>query len=336
LTKLRNIQIKLVLKWFIINNEQVKKVAALLPRKFKIFVISSLNISTYKSLKYGDQNPDLTFLVIGGHTAGLYSIIHNVVGYLIYSDQRGFIPVIDYTNHPTFYHYNGEKVNVYEHFFNQPTLYSLKEVYQSKIVIHTPTTFSNDYSSIHEHIINKDVEKILQINRIFKKYIQYNDLTSMFIENRISLLQSQNLIGVYVRGTDYSYAPGHHRQPVISKIFDAIDELLEKYVIIDGIYLATEDQTILDSFISRYSDRLFFQKKNRIDCFTPGQRIKPTSSAADSKDEIIMQGREYLADIEILSRLKFFISGINNGSAAVIEKNGNEFIDSRVFFEGMQ
>ena len=49
-----------------------------------------------------------------------------------------------------------------------------------------------------------------------------------------------------------------------------------------------------------------------------------------------MQGREYLADIEILSRLKFFISGINNGSAAVIEKNGNEFIDSRVFFEGMQ
>jgi hypothetical protein len=143
-------------------------------------------------------------------------------------------------------------------------------------------------------------------------------------------------LGVYVRGTDYNFAKGHNRQPAITEVINAIDEFLLKYEMIEGIYLATEEQTILNYFVSRYSQKIYYQKKKRIEYYSPGQTISPTSSVPYLKEEIILQGREYLADIEILSRLKFFISGLNNGSAAVIEKNGNNFVDSRVFYEGIQ
>jgi hypothetical protein len=156
--------------------------AKLFPKKFRKLIFMLLH-NKFTRIKYGNENKDMTFLVIGGHSAGLYSIIHNIVGYLIYADQKRLIPVIDYTNHPTYYHYKDNKENIWDLFFFQPSKTSLKEVYQSKNVLHTPTTFSDNCSALFDHIVDNQIEKLYEVNRIFKKYIRYNYETSMFIEN---------------------------------------------------------------------------------------------------------------------------------------------------------
>jgi hypothetical protein len=145
-------------------------------------------------------------------------------------------------------------------------------------------------------------------------------------------IKDKALIGVYIRGTDYLGAKGHHIQPELKDIWEVIDLFLSSYNV-DGIYLATEEEQILNYAISIYGKKLFYQEKSRVNDFIKGKTLTPELSISNS--DKITQGREYLADIEILSRLDYFISGINNGSAAVIERNGLKFKDYSIFYYGI-
>lgn len=311
----------------------VKVLKIIIPFKVLIFLLHFYGSKKEHYVSYGEKNSDKVFYVIGGHSAGLYSIIHNVVGYLLYCEIKGFIPIVDYTNFETFYHEDGVKENIWECFFKQTTPYTLEEVYSSKHVIHSPTTFTNHYSLIFNHIVKNNKKVIGSINRIFKKYILFNEECAHFIEMKYNLIKDLKLLGVYIRGTDYINAKGHHIQPNINKIINRIDTYLDKYNFIEGIYLVTEDESILSMMIEKYGKTLFYLDKQRISNYSNGKLVTPNMNGV-YENKKYLQGLEYLADIEILSKLEYFVSGINNGSAAVIEKNNFQFKDFKVFYEG--
>lgn len=281
---------------------------------------------------YGDINPDKTILIIGGHDAGLYSIIHNVVGYLIYAEEMGYIPVVDYKNNKTFYHDETFIGNLWEVYFRQPSELTLEDAYSSKNVVHTPLSFSrSNYPSNGLHVIN-DEKKTMQIHEIFNKYIRYNDEISKYIEETYSKVKSKELLGVYLRGTDYKNASGHAKQPSLESIFEKIDYYLKKYEDIEGLFLSTEEEETLHSIQERYGELVYFSKRFLIKEYESGQ-VTPKAFFGDGKDKIQI-GLEYLTDIEILVRLKYFLCGLSNGSVAVIEKNGLKFVEHQVLFEG--
>lgn len=318
--------------------EKLKPIGKYFPARVKLvfsrFVFIPLVYSRkFLKVSYGKKNNDKYFLVIGGHSAGLYSIIHNVLGYLIYAEKNGYIPVVDYKSNKTYYHSTVESLNLWEEYFEQPSEYSLDEVYSSKNVIHTPLGFTDDYPINFEHITYSNFILIDKFNGIFNNEISYNKTTKEHIESLYSEINHLELIGVYLRGSDYKDAKGHHIQPSNQIIFDKIDEFLIKYNNINGIFLSTEEEETLNLYIEKYGKLVYYQNRPRIKGYLTGQ-ITPDISFDGVTDKIRI-GREYLADIEILSRLNYFICGISNGSAAVIEKNGLNFIDYFVFFKGL-
>lgn len=314
-----------------------RPLSAILPSKIKQYIrghfVNPLIFNNeFIFASYGDLNPDKTILIIGGHNAGLYSIIHNVVGYLIYAEEKGYIPVVDYKNNKTFYHDETFNGNLWEEYFDQPSNYSLDEVYSSKNVVHSPIVFSQQfYPRNGLHILN-DNEKIVEIYNIFDRYIHYNTNTIEYINEVYSEIKGKELLGLYLRGTDYKSAKGHAIQPKISLIFDKIDYFLSKYSEIKGIFVSTEEEETLLVIIERYGEIVYYQKRPRIKDFQEG-KLAPNISFDGVNDKIRI-GREYITDIEILSKLNYFLCGLSNGSAAVIEKNGLKFKEYQVLFEG--
>ena len=174
----------------------------------------------------------------------------------------------------------------------------------------------------------------MQIHEIFNKYIKYNEATSKYIEETYSKVEGKVLLGVYLRGTDYNTAPRHAKQPLLESIFKKIDYFLKKYTDIEGIFVSSEEEETMHAIQNRYGELVHFSNRLLIKGYKSGQ-LTPKVFYGDGKNKIQI-GKEYLTDIEILSRLKYFISGLSGGSAAVIEKNGLNFIEHHVLFEGFQ
>ena len=332
--------VKITLKRIVIFFFQLlRPLSAIIPLKIKQYILMHsiyplIFSDDYINTSYGNLNPDKTILLIGGHNAGLYSIIHNVIGYLIYAREKGYVPVVDYQNNKTFYHDESFNGNLWEAYFRQPSEISLEDAYSSKNVIHTPHTFSlSNYPSNGLHVIN-DKKKTMQIHEVFNKYIRYNDEISKYIEEEYSKVKGKVLLGVYLRGTDYKNLSGHAMQPTLESIFEKIDYYLKKYEDIEGIFVSTEVEETLHSIQDRYVELVYFSNRFLIKEFKTGQ-ITPKVFYGNGKNKIQI-GLEYLIDIEILSRLKYFISGLSGGSAAVIEKNGLKFREHHVIFEGFQ
>lgn len=319
--------------------ELLRPVNSFVPLKIKYFIkeyfINPLSFSDdFIYASYGDLNSDKTILIIGGHNAGLYSIIHSVIGYLTYAEEKGYSPVIDYQNNKTFYHDKSFNGNLWEAYFRQPSEISLEDVYLSKSVVHTPMSFPHiKYPSNGLHVIY-DTKKTMQIYEIFNKYIRYNEDIKNYIEEVYSNFEGKVLLGVYLRGTDYKTATGHAKQPLLESIFDKIDYFLSKYEDIQGLFVSSEEEETLFAVKDRYGDLVHYQNRLLIKDYKIGQ-VTPNVFYGNGKDKIRI-GTEYLADIEILSRLKYFLSGLSGGSAAVIEKNGLSFKEYIVLFEGFK
>jgi hypothetical protein len=317
----------------------MRPISRLIPKDIRKLIIKYilnrlLNTQDFLSASYGEINQDKVILIIGGHNAGLYSIIHNVVGYLIYAKQKGYIPVIDYKNNKTFYHDKSYDGNLWEEYFLQPSYVSLDDAYLSKNVLHTPLSFSHEYypsSGLH---VLENKKKTMEIHEIFKDNIKYNKNTADYIEEAYRDITGKNLLGIYLRGTDYNYAKGHAIQPNLQMIYEKIDYFFSKYKEIEGLYVSTEEEETLDNLIEKYGDLVYYQIRPRVINFQEGQ-ITPSFSF-DGVSSKIKIGKEYLADIEVLSRLKFFLSGLSNGSAAVVEKNGFIFEEYYIIFDGFR
>lgn len=88
---------------------------------------------------FGSLNPDKKFFVIRSDNTcqGLLSLYFGGLEYIYRCFQEGFIPVVDYQNYKTQYNVdfpvNGT-FNSWEYYFEQPSVYSLEEIYHSKNV----------------------------------------------------------------------------------------------------------------------------------------------------------------------------------------------------------
>ena len=85
----------------------------------------------------GRKNPDKVFYVIrrSGMKLGLFSYFNTNLGRISYAYENDMIPVIDMQNFKNSFQAPDEKENIWEWFFEQPSDYTLKEVYESKHII---------------------------------------------------------------------------------------------------------------------------------------------------------------------------------------------------------
>ena len=257
-----------------------------------------------------------------------YYIVH--LGCIINYLKHGYIPILDVGSFSNILSGNNNpEDNPWEEFFNQPCGYTLDdvvkmkdvEIFECECVLDMPdekTVYSKPIMLNYHHIIQ---EKYMSVNKnILKeaKKIWYK-----------LFRHSKNVLGIFVRGTDYSSLQpgGHSRQPSIDIIInDTIT--MDKQNKYDYIFLGTEDDEIRNAFIKKFGKKLKY--------LVPKDKLVYNSGYLTYSENVFGNmdfSKTYLLSIVILSKCIDIISSRTSGAAGVfIISNG--FRNKLVYYLG--
>ena len=194
---------------------------------------NKLQKRTIFSFAGGNINPGKVFYVIQRHPGtGIFSNLTFVINHIKIALDMGFIPIVDMENYTNIYNENKKICNTYnswEYYYEQISPYTLEEVYKSKNIILTSSTF---YSEIDFSYNITDKKELLDI---FYKYIKVKRnkfKTIQYLKKK--LFHNKRVLGVHFRGTGYKY--GRNPYPVTAnQLINKINEILEKEMIIEPL-----------------------------------------------------------------------------------------------------
>ena len=257
-----------------------------------------------------------------------YYIVH--LGCIINYLKHGYIPILDVGSFSNILSGNNNpEDNPWEEFFNQPCGYTLDdvvkmkdvEIFECECVLDMPdekTVYSKPIMLNYHHIIQ---EKYMSVNKNILKEAKK-------IWHKL-FRHSKNVLGIFVRGTDYSSLQpgGHSRQPSIDIIInDTIT--MDKQNKYDYIFLGTEDDEIRNAFIKKFGKKLKY--------LVPKDKLVYNSGYLTYSKNVFGNmdfSKTYLLSIVILSKCIDIISSRTSGAAGVfIISNG--FRNKLVYYLG--
>ena len=285
---------------------------------------------------FGKLYPDKLFYVIRVRpiTSSLGPLMFWVCKNLELCDRKGYIPVIDFSFFQNVYLEKDEigKVNIWEYYFEQPTMYSTRCVYNAKNVIlgnaDTQMTVT-DFDSFID-----DDKKQKEYFKIYEKYIHI----SKRIEKKVEKIYEQlirpewRVLGCVYRGTDYrnNKVIGEHKQPSIEEEIKKARELMEKWKC-DHIFLATEDKGGLDRFQKEFNDKLIYIDKKRY----PSNVADTMQFRFRRKQDLYYKGEEYLMEMYVLSRCNCLLSSRVGILAVVLPMNNYRYEHKYIYDLGL-
>lgn len=122
------------------------------------------------------------------------------------------------------------------------------------------------------------------------------------------------------RGTDYTnLRPYFHPvQPTIEELIDKVDDYRKKYNC-EKIFLATEDNTILEQMQERYKDDLLFVNQKRISHTDTYLNMNAEFMDVDTAK----RGIDYLKAIYCLSKCEGLVAGRTSGTVGAVLLSDN-------------
>ena len=169
-------------------------------------------------------------------SCGLFSfyIIH--LGCINYYLSKGYIPIVDLQSFKNRYNLGDTSVyNLWELFFYQPNNYTLEEVkkYAKNVENFICTVNLVNVSYPHEHLIYNNYSMMNFWHKFAKKYmpIKNNIMNEVKINMKKLFGNSKNILGVMIRGTDYTkYRPkGHPIQPDVKQVISDVKQFDKEY-----------------------------------------------------------------------------------------------------------
>lgn len=301
--------------------------------------ISSIRSRQYeqKFKTYGKLNPDITFFVIRRRPPawGFFSNLMFVLQGIIYSDEHGYVPIVDMENYWVSELSSSKKVNgtfnAWCYFFNQVSNYSLNDVYRSKNVILSNGSRilnSEHWFSDRRLLFSANTEKLKYISKIIQKYISLNRPTSNYVGDikRELKWQPNETLGIFIRGTNYvSFKGPQAPVPDLALMISEIKTAL-KTKFIKKLFISTEDYRIYLSLRDEFSHEIEVQsiRHNKLVSIEEWENANK-----QTKENGILMGHKltekYLAEIFLLSECPNFISTLSNASLFVLSKNIDNF-----------
>lgn len=263
---------------------------------------------------------------------GLLSLIHKQVIYIDYAKQKGYIPYVDWKNYMTQY-YNGID-NVWEYFFVQPSEITEEEVYSCKNVYLSGWTFNNiNPLGLFEKDIffDKEIEK-KSYDLLFNN-LRFSNEVLKAVETETQNIDIDKCIGVYVRGTDYVRLKpsGEYIQPNVRQVEEQIIKFVNKYNA--PIFLVTEDGEIYDSLVIKFGKSIRTVSYDSFIYNYDGKDVLSKSNVLEVNKKL--RGQRYLVKMILLSKCKYLISSITQGSKFSYALNGGKYIDEYIFNLGL-
>ena len=318
------------------KKEPMKILSSLLKQNERYSSLPANESTKYSSILFNEKkicSENKKFAILrrtSCEACGLFSyyIVH--LGCIINYLKHGYIPILDVGSFSNILSGNNNpEDNPWEEFFNQPCGYTLDdvvkmkdvEIFECECVLDMPdekTVYSKPIMLNYHHIIQ---EKYMSVNRnILKeaKKIWYK-----------LFRHSKNVLGIFVRGTDYSSLQpgGHSRQPSIDIIInDTIT--MDKQNKYDYIFLGTEDDEIRNAFIKKFGKKLKY--------LVPKDKLVYNSGYLTYSKNVFGNmdfSKTYLLSIVILSKCIDIISSRTSRAAGVfIISNG--FRNKLVYYLG--
>ena len=281
-----------------------------------------------RSVSYGTDNPDKVFYVFGmpDNVGGMWWHINKVLMHLGYAKDKGYIPVIDMKNYENQYidKENVGRINVWEIFFDQPAKYTLEDIQNSKNIIlskYRPFPFKR-YEMGQSKFYDKK-ERIQYFHQLFNEYIHFNNKTQHYFDLLYDELfrGKGKILGVLCRGTDYVLKKpvNHPIQPRPEDVINDAKQIMQSYSC-DHIFIATEDQDILDMFKKEFGDKLMYvdQTRSRKKELDPTGYLSSLNIEKNRGIDPFSRGIGYLSAIYLLSKCDCFLAGRTGGCKGVL------------------
>ena len=279
----------------------------------------------------GDNNKGKVIMLLENqsHHAGFCAIWVYILNRLSFSDKMGFYHVIDWEE-SEFYqedHPIHGSTSIFEYYFEQPSGISLADARKSNFVVYdwnSPEYGYNDAFHVGDNndyrFTDKDVEQFAKIQR---KYIHLHKEIELSIKDQVEkLFQGKtNVIGVHARGADTKIGYKGHPTIVTSEDYINETEKMVKKFKADMIFLATDDQVLLDQFKNAFGNRLVYYEdvirstSTIMNCFIEEKR----------ENHHYLLGLEIIRDVYTLAACRGFVCGMSYvGFIVQIIKKANE------------
>lgn len=196
---------------------------------------------------------------------GFFAMYRCWLEYLYFADVCGFVPVIDAGIECAYRESRPIRGtdNVFEYYFQQPTSINVSQAGHSRHVIVSEIKQREMVELVltgkrGQYDCNERYKYFM--SQVIQKYLKYNTATRRYLDEGLKTLQfgKEKILGVHIRGTDYRKK--YHAHPIFiteEDCFVVIENILEKknYA---KIFVATDDETILHSFVKRYGKKICF------------------------------------------------------------------------------
>ena len=277
---------------------------------------------------FGEKNKDKTFLLINitNQILGLMGIYNTVLGYIYLAQKKGMIPVVDLKNYNNGYLYKEEigKVNAWDYYFEQPSGYSLEEVYESKNVVIASGVDPKEASPVVlNYYLQQRKSRAKRYYKIINDQIKIKDSIQKKIDITYKkLLAGKRVIGVVKRGTDIINNAGHSIQPDLSDVISKTKDMLMEWNC-DYVFLASEEAETVDVFRFEFGDKLLVNDSERIKKYT-GQTAYIDVSFNRENDKFL-KGLEYLTTVILLSKCNCLIGSLVGATVGALAMNMGKY-----------
>ena len=304
-----------------------------------------------KQVRFGDKNPDKTFFVIRPYyyleanelattIANLLYHYYRNLQHLSHAVEHGWIPVVDWQSYGPFPHgedypINGT-TNCWEYFWNQPSEYTLEEVYQSKnVILSTRNSVSYRYmpTMAIQAPFSRYAAKLVKFCPKYDALFTLNAPTAEYIQKWQDKLfePDYRILGVSVRGASYgaSNIPGHPIQPAMKDLITAIYKYMEEWEL-DHIFFTCEMVSAVEMIQEEFGDKVIV---------LPRQRYEKLPTAEDNplyEPGVRYQTNlDYLTEMVLLSRCTCLLAGMSGGVRCAIIWNAGNYEKTKIYENGM-
>lgn len=297
-----------------------------------------------RNQRFGNYNENVTFYILRAHwyerKNGFFNYYVRAMIAYYHTQKKGYELLVDMKNYYTEYagleRYG--KVNVWEEYFQQPSVYSLEDAYRSANVILSKFMDADyfdvdipgfEYASLEWWVASRQM-----ISQRHKDWVKPAKALQDCLDREMEkIVCSGKILGVVARGTDYVYMkPENHFIPCDTDEFIDYVRTYRKKLGYGAIYLATEDEDILEKFKQSFSeDELFFSEQQRFG--NTGRVLMDVK--VDRENDGFLRGMEYCLVVLMLSKCDGLLANCYcGGTEGAISLNGGRYKDIEVIDSG--
>lgn len=254
-----------------------------------------------------------------------------VISHLQYARIKGWIPIVDQLHYPV---YNKsqfpirETENPWEYYWEQPSHYSLEEVYQSRNVVLSKRSWFGQWDMGYDVRNYTDFQTIDFFHELAQE-VPLNQFTRQHVQKIKEQLfpQDEKVLGVSFRfGGHAQNSPrpgsGHPIQPSVDELVPIVYSALKKWDM-QYIYFASDTEQAVDFFRVEFGDRLIVLPRERRSA--DAQLCREGTIPMYQQDHIYQTSLAYLTEMELLSQCNGLIGSVTSGLRYAVIQNGGEY-----------